>query len=205
MFRQGYSLRSFQDVNMFPYRDDNVPRLQKSLHFSTTVATPLEKQYSDFVKSVDFNFRFNINTIDFNSRLNEHISKLLRDSNEDVTKAITRDYQVNKRQYAFYILDCTQQPLKDLCSRRDMRQIKEKMNAEYGDQIYLGIIEHDEYRSNEVHVMEEIERLLNDQFAVVNGGDKDTHNEDMTKMFKKNLMGFVKYLKNDLGSKMERL
>jgi hypothetical protein len=60
-FRQGYSLRTFANMNMFPYREDNVGRALKSFLFSTEA------------EGVTFNINFNVNEIDFNSRLNEHV------------------------------------------------------------------------------------------------------------------------------------
>lgn len=115
---------------MFDYRNDNVARLKRQLSYSSIV-----HETKDSSRPVKFNFRFNINTIEFNSRLNEHISLLLRESNfhEDYVPAITRDYQVNKRQYAFYLLDCTEQPLKDQCNARDIGKFREAINIDFGD------------------------------------------------------------------------
>jgi len=69
--------------------------------------------------------------------------------------------------------------------------------------------------SQEDRVMEEIERLLNNQFADLNHDgihrysdltpDPNRNKPDMTNMFKKNLPHFINYLKDDLGSKMGRL
>lgn len=103
VFRQGHSLRTFSGLKMFPYRDDNVPRLQKQFYYSTTVKSTIGSD-----RPVKFHFRFNINSVEFNSKLNEHVTTLMKDSNyhTDFTKAITRDYQLNKRQYAFYLLNC---------------------------------------------------------------------------------------------------
>lgn len=201
VFRQGHSLRSFSGLNMFPYRDDNVARLQKQLFYSTTVASAAQSD-----RPVKFNFRFNLNTVEFNSRLNEHISTLLRESNfhGDFVKAITRDYQVNKRQYAFYLLDCTE-ALKDLCNGRDISKFREHVNQEFGDQIFMGVIlgKEDEsgapqgLQAHEDRVMNEIERLLNYLFADINHDgvhrysdltpDPSRKKPDMTTMFKKNL------------------
>lgn len=172
VFRQGHSLRSFSGLNMFPYRDDNVARLQKQLFYSTKAASTAQSE-----RPVKFNFRFNLNTVEFNSRLNEHISTLLRESNfhGDFVKAITRDYQVNKRQYAFYLLDCTEMPMRDLCNSRDISKFREQVNHEFGDQIFMGVILGDDEESgvrglqgHEDRVMAEIERLLNNLFTDLN-------------------------------------
>jgi hypothetical protein len=118
VFRQGHSLRTFSGMKMFPYREDNVPRLQKQLRYSTSVG------YED--RPVTFNFKFNINTIEFNSKLNEHTATLMRQSNfhNDFTRSVTRDYQVNKRQYAFYLLNCFDMPMRDLCNSRDINKFQ---------------------------------------------------------------------------------
>lgn len=105
VFLQGHSSKSSSGMSMFPYREDNVPHLQKQLYYSTSAVPGANSD-----RQVEFNFRFNVNTIKFSSRLNEHVASLLRGSNfhGDFVQAITRDYQVNKRQFAFYLLDCAE-------------------------------------------------------------------------------------------------
>jgi hypothetical protein len=113
---------------------------------------------------------------------------------------------VNKRQYAFYLLDCTEMPMKDWCNARDISKFREQVNQEFGDQIFVGVIlakeDDDELgrsqgQSHEDRVMTEIDRLLNNLFADIDHDgqhrfsdltpDPNRNKPDMTSMFKKNL------------------
>ena len=164
-----------------------------------------------------FSFRFNINSVEFNSKLNEHVATLMRDSNnaDTFSQAITRDYQVNKRQYAFYLLNCVDMPMRDVCNSRDVNKLREIVNRDHPNQIFMGIIiNNDLSRSgHEDKVITEIERLLTNFFKDVNHDglkrlsdyqpDPNRLKQDMTAMFSKNLAQFIQYLKQDLGPKME--
>ena len=92
----------------------------------------------------------------------------------DFTKAITRDYQVNKRQYAFYLLNCFDEPMRDLCNSRDVNKFREAVNREYGNQMFMGIVLDDEIgpKGYQIKVQDEIERLLNNFFADLNHDGK---------------------------------
>jgi predicted small metal-binding protein len=68
------------------------------------------RQIEHSVKAHDvaFNIRFNINEVEFVTRLNEHMKDALKRSSfyQELIEVITRDYQLSKRQFAFYLLDC---------------------------------------------------------------------------------------------------
>ena len=64
-FRSGYyaNTEKFVSIDKFPYRDDNVPQLVKSIVF------PYE------FNGNEVDIRFHINKIDFNSKLNAKMFK----------------------------------------------------------------------------------------------------------------------------------
>ena len=53
---------------------------------------------------------------------------------------ISRDYQVSKRQFVFYLLDCADGGLKDLCNMREIGKLRDQVNAQFANQIFMGVI-----------------------------------------------------------------
>lgn len=86
------------------------------------------------MKTLDFNFRFNINRIAFVSQLNEELKKVMNKSEypEEWMKVIVKDYTVQKRQFVFYLLECRRgSELFDVCNKRDVRRFQEDFNRLY--------------------------------------------------------------------------
>lgn len=124
VFRQGYSTRTFSPYTMFPYREDNVGNRLRQFKFQTKSS------------NVTFNLRFNVNRVNFNSRLNEEFYGLLVETDNMVrySRALVKEYQTSKRQFAFYILDCQMYTkMYDACNKRDLAAFQRHFNAEHGE------------------------------------------------------------------------
>lgn len=77
---------------------------------------------------VEFKVKFNINEIGFNSRLNENMMQKMGESGfyQDLVEVITKDHQISKRQFSFYIMDCSvDSRLSNLCQSRDINKFRE--------------------------------------------------------------------------------
>ena len=120
------------NMDMFDHRDDNVARQVKKLSYKLN--TPAQ--------GVSYNVAFNINQVEFVSRLNTQFHEALRTHAhyQDLVKMITKDYSVSKRQYAFYLLDCYDETLRELCTKVDIGAMQVALNKEFGNQMFVGIL-----------------------------------------------------------------
>ena len=205
VFRQGYSLRTYNGVDMFPYRDDNVQKVINKFTFTTRA------------NEVEFNLQFTVNAVNFNSRLNQDLQKKMKDSSysSQIASAIKKDYVVSKRQYAFYILDCRQNEasMRALCNNNDIGKLQIQLNKDYPENLFMGILFDDTMTEKEL--VSEIDRLLRNQFtppkepsgqpSYRRTQDPNIDKKDLTPMFKRNLTTFVRYLHEDLAPKVSRL
>jgi len=198
-FLQGHSTRTFMGMNMFSYREDNVQRPIRTSEFKTSS------------KGVEFKVRFNINEVGFCSRLNQDFITTMDQANyhHDILEALTRDYQVSKRQYAFYLLDCrVEQGIRNLCNKQDINALRNEVNRQFPEQMFMGIL-FDDGQVQQKDLIDEIERLLRNQFAPLNSKpsrhDPNINKKDMTGMFKQNFTSFIRYLHEDLAPKIDNL
>lgn len=100
--------------------------------------------------------------------------------------------------------------MKDLCATRDVKRFEESINKEYGNQIFVGIVnEENMYELSKDLMIQEIERLLRNSFSDTQKNQKFkaafSEDEDMTPMFNSNIQVFKKYLSDDLSPKVAEL
>jgi hypothetical protein len=82
VFRTGYNLRSYKNMNVFDYRNDNIQKLVQQV------------EHRIETHGVEFKVKFNINHIEFNSRLNENMISKMRQSNfhQDLVEVVVKDH-----------------------------------------------------------------------------------------------------------------
>ena len=101
-FRAGFYRTSekFRGIKPWPYREDNKPKKEKQVVF--------QKDYS----GNDVDLTFKINAIPFNSKLNAQLlrefaaEKWTEPVQQRYASAIMKEYVMNQRQFAFYLVDC---------------------------------------------------------------------------------------------------
>lgn len=118
------------------------------------------------------------------------------------SRALVKEYQTSKRQFAFYILDCQRlTKMFEACNSRDLAAFQRHFNAEHGDQMYVGVMLENRMATEEM-ILSEIERLLKKEFEPHTLQPKDKDKQNMSHMFSKNLTVFDDYLKNEFAPKI---
>ena len=111
-FRQGYSTRSYQNIDVFNYRNDGVQQNIRQVKFKTE-------------GDQQFQIQFNINQILMNTRLDEDLMEKMKSSQfyQDLVNVLVKDHQISKRQFTFYKMDCRLETnIRDLCNSRELSQ-----------------------------------------------------------------------------------
>lgn len=130
-FNEGHSVKTFEGMSIFEHRADNKAVHTKRLEHRTVS------------RGVEFNINFNVNEVPFVSRLNEHMQHALEGDAvyEELARVIRQDYLVHKRQYAFYLIDCVNEPLRRRCDDASgLGRMQKELNGKYGDQIHVGVM-----------------------------------------------------------------
>lgn len=111
---------------------------------------------------------------------------------------------MNKRQFVFYVFECLHDSdIYDTCNSKDLAQLKTKINNEYGDHMYMGILI-DESKMSRDDLKADIEGLIRNEIDPASNLNRHWKGE-LSQMFKTNLAQFRGFVNIDFAPKIARM
>ncbi|TNV83585.1 hypothetical protein FGO68_gene14400 [Halteria grandinella] len=190
-FRVGYykSADKFQNLKPFPYREDNVPRRERTLEF--------QKDYS----GNDVDIRYQINTIDFNSKLNAEFRRELATPDPDLhmhrlSESIHTDIMMHGRQYVIYLIDCSTVACTDT-----LKAVAVDLSAKYPEKILMKTLDSFDNKKDYIQTLiSTISSLITREYEVESmptASNMHVLEDDGIKMFQKSISPFLIFLRTE--------